>query len=131
MSLAKPKLLDDVESYNETTKLRIGSNATLACPFKNFDHFEWFKDELEMIPLNEQMLNISFENISPTYEGISEQKAKALSLFERTFLFWSFVHTRVRSIHTQRWGEHLRAGEIKIKILRLYDFASYKFCTQI
>lgn len=77
MSLAKPKLLDDVESYNETTKLRIGSNATLACPFKNFDHFEWFKDELEMIPLNEQMLNISFENISPTYEGISEQKAKA------------------------------------------------------
>lgn len=60
--------------------IQLGSNATLLCPFKNFDHFEWYKNsEAFNNSTNNESVDIIFHNISIADQGISFGEKKTIS----------------------------------------------------
>lgn len=78
--LAKPQLLFDADGNSKTIHIRLGENITLKCPYKNFDHFEWFKDTEPLV--NDDALHVELENVSLEDEG------------EREFLGLFSIHFR-------------------------------------
>lgn len=60
-SLAKPQLIFDADSNLETIRVRLGENVSLKCPFKNFDHFQWFENTEQ---IDNQILRLELENVS-------------------------------------------------------------------
>lgn len=65
--LAKPQLLFDADRNFQTIHIRLGENITMKCPYKNFDHFEWYKNTKPLD--NNHMLHAELENVSFEDEG--------------------------------------------------------------
>lgn len=70
---AEPELFTNKDEYTETIPIQLGSNATLLCPFKNFDHFEWLKNSEIFDNSNNNnnsgSIDIIFHNISIADQG--------------------------------------------------------------
>lgn len=68
--LAEPELFVNQDVYHHAIPMQLGSNGTLLCPFKNFDHFEWFKNSEVFVSGNSESADITIHNISVADEGI-------------------------------------------------------------
>lgn len=66
--LAKPILTIDNTKRFEKMFIRVGENATLSCPFKDFDSFEWHKNQQQFVQ-HQVHRTITFENITLQDEG--------------------------------------------------------------
>lgn len=52
-------------------QIELGSNATLVCPFKNFNHFEWLKNSKAFNNSNNtDSVDITFHEISTDDQGL-------------------------------------------------------------
>lgn len=63
--LAKPQFLYDVNSNFLKIPVQLGDDITLKCPFENFNHFEWLKNEEPLDNnhmLHPELKNVSFED---------------------------------------------------------------------
>lgn len=70
VGIAKPEFLwpftHSASTHFETKLVRLGDDVSLACPFRNFDRFEWFKG---IEGYNNQNTTIEIRNASPSDEG--------------------------------------------------------------
>lgn len=57
---AKPELTIDTGKHIETKFMRLGDSEKLTCPFRHFDHVDWFKDTKPF----SKTTDIEFRNIS-------------------------------------------------------------------
>lgn len=55
-----------IDSNLQTKMAFIGSRLSLTCPFDNFDHFKWIKDD-ELYTVQEN--DIEIEHVTPEHEG--------------------------------------------------------------
>lgn len=87
--LAEPELLTDKDEFSETISIELGSNATLLCPFKNFDDFEWLKNGNVFNKSNSNSVDIVFHNISASDQGktFSFEFFLISSSIETTFVY--------------------------------------------
>lgn len=97
ISVAKPELTIDTGKYHETKPIRVGENLALACPFKNFDNFKWFKGEKLF---NDQSRDIHIFNSSTLHAGkvITSQKRWQAREISTSFFLFKFS----RKFHVSR-----------------------------
>lgn len=67
--LAEPELSSHKNGFTEKISVEVGSDVTLICPFKNFNHFLWYKNAEIFHDDNSKATNIVFHNISTADQG--------------------------------------------------------------